>query len=62
MNRSVICYEDNIPPYRHNVTFIIKDTGVKLTKSFDSEYLAYKFVNKLRHSKRCILVAYPMFK
>lgn len=46
----------------YKVTFIVNATREKLTRSFDSEYLAYKFVNKLRYSKRCTLVSYPLFK
>lgn len=62
MARVATCYADQTPPYYYNVTFIVRETGAKLTKSFDSEYLAYKFVNKLKHSKRCVLVSYPLFK
>lgn len=61
MARVVTCYADQTPPYCYNVTFIVRETGNKLTKSFDSEYAAYQFVNKLRHSKRCILVSCPLF-
>ena len=62
MARVATCYATELPPYYYNVTFIIKESGVKLTKSFDSECSAYKFVNKLRHSNRCILVSCPLFK
>ena len=56
------CYATEAPPFHYNVTFIVRATGAKIIKSFESEYLAYKFVNKLRHSNRCILVSYPLFK
>ena len=46
----------------YKVTFIVNATRQKLTRSFDSEYQAYLFVNKLRYSKRCTLVSYPLFK
>lgn len=62
MAKVATCYADEAPPYFYNVTFIVKGTGAKLTKSFDSEYLAYKLVNKLRHSKNCILVSHPLFR
>lgn len=62
MERAAIRYADEASQHYYNVTFIVKETGATLTKGFDSEYLAYKFVNKLRHSKRCILVSYPLFK
>ena len=47
--------------YYYDVTFIINETGEKLTRSFETEYLARKFVNKLKYSKRCTLVSYPIF-
>lgn len=62
MARSAICYAEEIPPYYHNVTFIVKETGIKLIKSFDSPYLANKFANKLKHSKNCVLVSRPLYK
>ena len=62
MTRVATCYTYESPPYYYNVTFIVKETGAQLIKSFESEYLAYKFVNRLKHSKRCILVSYPLFK
>lgn len=62
MARTATCYANQTPPYYHNVTFIVRETGEKLIKSFESEYMAYKFVNKLKHSKRCVLVSYPSFK
>lgn len=43
------------------VTFI-NERGNHVTKTFDSEYLCRNFVNKLKHSKRCVLVSYPLFK
>lgn len=43
------------------VTYIVNKSGVRLTKGFDSEYLARKFVNKLRKSRVCTLVSYPIF-
>ena len=62
MARVSTCYANEKAPYFYNVTFFVVETGEKLTKSFESEYMAYKFVNKLKHSKRCILVSYPLFK
>lgn len=46
----------------YKVTFIVNATRQKLTKSFNSEDMARKFVNKLRYSKRCTLLSYPLFK
>jgi len=44
-----------------NVVYMVKKSGVKLTKSFDSEFLCRKLVNKLKHSKTCELISYPLF-
>lgn len=44
------------------VVFKVISTGAKVEKSFDSEYQCRLFVNKLRHSKRCLLISYPLFK
>lgn len=62
MARVVTVYDGQPAPFYYNVCFIIKETGAKLVKSFESEHMAYQFVNKLRHSKRCALVSYPLFK
>ncbi len=40
----------------------INERGARVEKIFDSVYLCHKFVNKLKHSKRCVLVSYPLFK
>lgn len=42
-----------------DVVFIVRESGVKLVKEFSSPYLASKFVNRMRRSKKCILVSYP---
>ena len=47
-------------PCRYKVTFL-NETNQKLTRGFDSEYLARKFVQKIKHSKRCTLISYPLF-
>lgn len=44
------------------VVFIVKATGQKVVREFTSEYHARIFVNRLRHSKRCVLVSCPLFK
>lgn len=41
-----------------NVVFI-NENGEKVTKRFDSPVPCRKFVNKLKHSKRCTLISYP---
>lgn len=61
MARVVTCGADKTPPYEYNVTFIVGETGKKLIRSFESELMAYQFTNKLRYSKRCILVSSPLF-
>lgn len=44
-----------------DVTYIVNATKQKLTRRCTSAYEAYKFVNKLRYSKKCTLVSYPNF-
>lgn len=40
------------------VKFMVNATGKVVEKVFDSSYLGNKFVNKLRHSKKCTLLSY----
>ena len=54
-------YAENAAFGYYNVTFIVNESRQKLTKCFDSPYQAKLFVNKLRHSKRCTLISYPLF-
>lgn len=42
------------------VTFL-NEKGVRVEKEFTSPYLARKFVNKIKYSKRCRLVSAPLF-
>lgn len=44
---------------KFEVTFIVKESGRKVTKEFESAYLCRKFINKLRFSKRLLLISYP---
>ncbi len=62
MARAVTVYDEQDAPYFFNVRYIIKQTGETLIRSFESEPMAYRFTNKLKHSKRCILVSHPDFK
>ena len=43
------------------VTYIVKESGVRVNKMFDSDFKCRAFIRKLRHSKKCLLVAYPLF-
>lgn len=54
------CYADKASRYQYNVTFVVRNSGEVLTKSFDSPYLARQFVNKLKRSKRCSLLSQPV--
>ena len=36
----------------YEVTFLVLERKAEVTKKFNSEYQARKFVNKLRHSKK----------
>lgn len=56
------CYADEASQYYYDVTYIVNATGERLTRSFESGYLARKFANKLKNSRRCTLVAYPVFR
>jgi hypothetical protein len=63
MYKMSVCYasdKKDIGWYR--VTFVVNATGERLTRGFDSESQARVFVNKLKHSKRCTVTSYPLFK
>lgn len=62
MAKVATVYDGTPTPYNYNVRFLIKATGVKLVKSFESEYMAYLFVNRMKRSKNCSLLSYPLFK
>lgn len=46
----------------YEVVYLIRESGVKVTKNFDSPYLCRRLVNKLRHSKKCELISCPMLE
>lgn len=62
MARMATCLASEVPPFFYNVTFIVRETGIKLTRSFEAEHQARNFVTKLKHSRRCILVSHPLFR
>lgn len=41
------------------VRYQVIDSGVVLEQKFDSPYICRKFINKLKHSKRCRLIMAP---
>lgn len=43
------------------VTFIVLETGITVSREFNSYYKCRNFVNKLRHSTKCRLVSCPIF-
>ena len=43
------------------VVYIVKESGVRVSKTFDSDSRCRAVIRKLRHSKKCLLVAYPLF-
>ena len=45
----------------YSVTFLVNETNTRLKRSFDSPYQAKEFVRKLKHSRRCTLVSFPLF-
>lgn len=62
MAQSAVRYADEISPFYYDVVYIVNATGAKLKHSFDSLYLAWKFTNKIKRSKKCTLVSYPNFQ
>ena len=51
-------YDQVEHPYK--VVFF-NESGEKLVKGFSSPFNVKKFVNKLRHSRKCELVSFPSF-
>lgn len=45
----------------HRVVFLVKKTGVRLVRSFNSPYQAEIFIKKLRHSNACEMVSYTRY-
>lgn len=43
------------------VIFLVVKSGERVSRVFTSEYECRIFVNKLRHSKKCQLISYPLF-
>lgn len=41
------------------IVIFLNERGQRVPKQFDSLWFCRKFVNKLRHSKRCSLLSYP---
>lgn len=46
----------------YEVRLVVLENKTTVTKEFTSEYLARQFVNKLKHSKKCRLLFYPLFR
>lgn len=43
------------------VVYRIRETGVTVTKCFDSPFICRKTVEKLKRSRKCELISYPVF-
>lgn len=43
------------------VKFMVLESGAVVEKKFDSYLECRKFVNKMRHSRKCRLICYPNF-
>lgn len=41
----------------YEVTYIINESGIRVTKTFDSYYKAEQTVRKLKHSSLCTFVS-----
>lgn len=39
----------------------INERGSLVSKQFDSEFQCRKFVNKMKRSKKCVLISFPLF-
>lgn len=62
MEKCQTCYADNdSSQFYHKVVFVVNSTCKKLIRSFDSEYLAKQFVDKVKRSKNLTLISYPNF-
>ena len=59
MARVITVYEGEETPFAYNICFL-NEAGQKLVRSFESPYMARKFINTLKRSKRCVLVSYPI--
>ena len=44
------------------VVYRIIKNGVVIRKRYDSPFLCRKLVNKLKHSKTCQLISYPILE
>lgn len=44
------------------VVVFLNGRGEKVKREFDSEYHCRRFVNRLRHSRRCRLISCPLFE
>lgn len=52
-------FEDNTSGF-FKVVFVVNTTGDTLVRGFDSPWLAKRFVNKCKRSKKITLVSYPL--
>lgn len=43
----------------YKVVYRIRESGSRVTRTFESPYLCRRFVIKLRHSKKCELISSP---
>lgn len=46
----------------NDVVFLENKSGKRLVRQFDSPYIAEKFVNKVRRSRKLTLISYPIFR
>ena len=46
----------------YEVTFLVLESGERVTRTFKNYLECKRFCNKLRYSKRCRLVSYPLFE
>ena len=60
MNAETLYIEETPYVGENDVVFITRDSGRKLVRNFDSPYLAMQFANKVKRSKKLVLVSCPI--
>lgn len=58
---TALYFEDvrNSPPSGNEVVFM-NEKGIKLVRQFESPFLARKFLNSLRKSRKCVLISHTI--
>ena len=46
----------------YEVTFLVLESGERVTRTFKNYLECKRFCKKLRYSKKCALISYPLFE